>query len=358
MYPLNLFIFLLFYFFSLCSSHNIQTFFFYIDIEYILPKIISIWSSVDTTYLILIMFNIVICLLIDKIYQIQKKYMLLINAVTITYITYIEYYNQLQTKKIFFNSLLNHTMGSIHPPLILISIMLFRYMIISMKKKNVTFIFFLFTVSLITGSIWSSTLFGWNGLWMWDPVENISFFYWIFLLVYIHLKNKKQNFYFLFFFFVIDLYFFFIIRVDIIQTIHQFQFDHTNWKINYYPIINFMLYSITFICFHLFLYYNRTKIKQNQTNTLMIIYYIMPIIIFFVYPVEIFNFFSLKNISFFLNFYYSFIFLYFSFLWVLYLQKKNSFFLFLCIFFFFFIFYFCFFLFIFFFFFFFFKKKK
>lgn len=297
----------------------------YIDIEYTLVKIISFWSTSENSINIYILIIISLFFLMKKNKEIiYKEYILLCISLYISYYNYIIIYNQLHLKNIFFNELLNHTMGSIHPPLILLSFFIFRilYFYNIFEKKNLNFLFLFFSFSIITGSIWSSSLFGWNGFWMWDPIENISMLYWLYIVICIHINKKKKSI-ILYNYILFDLLFIVFFKINIINSIHQFEFNLFESKINKYPFIYFISYTHFFIFF--IIIYTLKKNKYIIKDTLykyiniLLSCSIIPLIIYFINTMVLF----LKNgIEIILNIIYYSFFIYILIIFYIYLLQK------------------------------------
>ena len=322
-----LLLFILNYFLYLLKTTNIFIYISYIDIEYVLSKIISSWSSIENTIIFFFMLNTIFFFLFTKdIILTNKKINNLLIILSYSYLYYSIIYNEIYFKTLFFNPLLNHTMGSIHPPLIIFSIFLIRYYINKEKNNILNIIFFFISISLWTGSIWSTSLFGWNGLWMWDPIENISFCYWILILIIIHIKKKIYYIFSIFFFYAIDFYFFILFKIKITNSIHIFQININQWKINTYPLIYLFFYLTLALTCLLMLILNKEIKKINIIN--IKIYSILYILIFIILIFFIFNHYyytqqvTQKQI---LNIYYEMFYLSSLLFYTLY-TKKNMFF--------------------------------
>jgi hypothetical protein len=217
-------------------------------------------------------------------------------------------------------------MGSIHPPLIIFSIFLIRYFI-SKEKYNINnIIFFFISLSLWTGSIWSTSLFGWNGLWMWDPIENISFCYWILILVIIHIKKKYYYLYTIFFFYLLDFYFFILFKIKITNSIHIFQININQWKINTYPLIYIFFYITLVFLINIYFFLFSKEIKKIKTINTKIynLFYLLVFIIFIFFIINHYIQIQHLTLKIILNLYYEILFLFMLFIYLLYIHSKYN----------------------------------
>ena len=125
---------------------------------------------------------------------------------TIKYFNFYLNSNLFYSNNSLFNPLLTHFLVFIHPPMILILLLLLKLNNFSNKKINL--LFYLFTFTLFLGSYWATSVFGWGGWWSWDPIENISLMYWFLFMLYIHKIKKITNMIYYFIFLLTFIYFY------------------------------------------------------------------------------------------------------------------------------------------------------
>lgn len=199
---INLFIYFLFiintnYLTIIFSNANLYT--------YLNNKIATLWTINEHYILIQLIFYLYIYIYISSLLNKKQTlntlfftiYNLLLLLLLINYVL-IELNINIPTTLTNFNIILTHTLVSIHPPLILLSISFVRmlYLIFYTNfiytiqcfnliiQKYYLVIYYILTLSIILGSFWSINLFGWGGWWIWDPIENISFFFIGYLFYY------------------------------------------------------------------------------------------------------------------------------------------------------------------------------
>ena len=144
-------------------------------------KISNYWSLIENN-----LFFITITLTIIIIsYKNNKININTYNLFILLFIILIKYFNFYLNSNLFnsnnaiFNPLLTHFLVFIHPPLILVLLLLLKNN--NFKQKNIKLLFFCFSFTLFLGSYWATSVFGWGGWWSWDPIENISLIYWFIL---------------------------------------------------------------------------------------------------------------------------------------------------------------------------------
>jgi cytochrome c biogenesis factor len=282
-------------------------------LEYILPNINIQHSSIYTTVLNYIAtywtineqyIHIQLFLLYFIFYyllnKINKKKIIIHNQFIFffifLYLFAISNYNLIDTLNYIpisitnFNIILSHTLVSIHPPLILFSILCFRILIfiysyffynnniLSIVIKYYLILYYILSFSIILGSFWSINLFGWGGWWIWDPIENISFFYWILLLFLIHLPIKSKfliN--ILLYLFIYDYIFFCTFKLSLLNSLHIFKTNLINTNIYYFFYLFFCLIFTFFLVF-----YTIYLKKQIIPSTIYFsFWYILVILMFF-----------------------------------------------------------------------------
>src|SRR5690606_8025404 len=170
-----------------------------------------------------------------------------------------------------FNIILDNTYLIFHPPIILFSVLIIKYQIITELSLNTKFnnnniykniyiyIYVILIIGIITGSLWSSYLFGWGGWWIWDPIENISITYIFFIIFLIHIKNnnkyKNEILKIIIFY---DYLFFFLFKLNYISSLHIFKSNI------FYIKYNLFIYIIIFFIILLYITYNnKHKIYNN-----------------------------------------------------------------------------------------------
>jgi cytochrome c biogenesis factor len=262
---------------------------------YLLNKL-SIWWSINELYLyIQLVFSIfIVYILLLNIFKKQLfilpssfLFIQLVNCLLFLYYYFpVEYLNYLHT---YFNSniILSHSLVSIHPPLILIIILfirLFSNIFISNLQLVYSFIqnkyylfyyyifFFILTFAIILGSFWSINLFGWGGWWIWDPIENISFIYWLFFLILLHFR---QSLFILLLWHIllllIDYIFFCSFKLNLLLSLHIFKNVLFILNINYFYYVLFFFFFYYFIHILFNLINSNIFFTSNLNNFLLFI---------------------------------------------------------------------------------------
>ena len=264
-------------------------------------KLALFWSNTENTFLMYILgVNLFIILIYKLLYNknIYNIYIKNISAllkiiIVISLLTFNIYEYSIQNNFTYltFNIILDNTYLIFHPPIILFSILIIKYQIFieltrnkNIQKNNNTnniyiFIYIILIIGIITGSLWSSYLFGWGGWWIWDPIENISITYLFLIILLIHLNKNtysKNNILKIIIFY--DYLFFFLFKLNYISSLHIFKsnifyikynlfiyiiiffllllfvtIDSNNKHNNKYIINNIFMYSITIILLSFFL---------------------------------------------------------------------------------------------------------
>jgi len=237
----------------------------------IIYKISNYWSLIENNFLFLLT-----CMIFFFIYN-KKKY-LFFNSINLFYFilfTLFTYYNFYINSNIFytntsiFNPLLTHFLVFIHPPMILTILLLIKNK--NYENKKIINYFYYFTFTLLLGSYWATSVFGWGGWWTWDPIENITLIYWFLLLFYIHKINKIKNYIYLFLLFI-DFYLFFFLKFNNFQSIHVFKLIYIN--IQFHFIYIYIIFNIL-----IFLLYFKKTNKLNTSLFYIINTYIIYIVL-------------------------------------------------------------------------------
>nr|YP_009118159.1 hypothetical protein [Stachyamoeba lipophora]AJF22894.1 hypothetical protein [Stachyamoeba lipophora] len=189
-----------------------------------------------------------------------------------------------------FNIILDHTIASIHTPFILFSLQAIKiyiyalYINILKKKKNekktINFLLLIITISILLGSIWSSNIFGWGGSWTWDPIEIISYVYWITFFTISHTYYKKSiTINYILFLYSMDYLFFCINKMNMLKSLHIFKTNTFNLNANYFFFIFILLVilSITYI------FFNQKKKSIIDNLSYVILYTLIWCCIFFTF---------------------------------------------------------------------------
>ena len=247
-------------------------------------KLALLWSNTENTFLMYILgANLFIIfigkLLLNKsIYNVYIKnintlFKIIIIALLLTFNIY-EYSVQNNFSYLTFNTILDNTYLIFHPPIILFSILIIKYQIFieltgnkNLQKNNnpnkiYIFIYFILIIGIITGSLWSSYLFGWGGWWIWDPIENISITYLFLIILLIHLnKNTISKYLILKIIIFYDYFFFFLFKLNYVSSLHIFKSNI------FYIKYNLFIYIIIFFLLFFFIIFN----KKNKYNKKYII---------------------------------------------------------------------------------------
>jgi hypothetical protein len=262
---------------------------------------ISTFWTINEYYITIQLFllSIIIYYLNNIIIKKQLNFSILLISLYIFYIminvlnyNYIEIINYIPNTITNFNTILSHTLVSIHPPLILFSILCLRVLIlfysniiIYLSKIKMfsfiqiyTLIYYILTISIILGSFWSINLFGWGGWWIWDPIENISFFYWLLLLVLIHTPiQSKKLLYFILYLFVYDYFFFCTFKLSLLNSLHIFKNSLVYTNIFYFFYLFFCYIFIFLLIYTMIL--TKKIIKISIPN--LWLFYILSVLMFF-----------------------------------------------------------------------------
>ena len=231
--------------------------------EVIIYKIANILSQ--TTIEIWITSIIIIILIIKKekksaqntnkiIKEIKK---ILYITIIISYIQHIQ--NITNTINIMTEyQLYNNYIVAIHPPMLIIALTLF-YIINEKKKKENNSIIISYKIlssAIVLGGIWASSIFGWGGFWIWDPIENIIIIYLYILTTWIHKKEteiKSSNMYI--------IWYIIFTKTNIINGLHSF--NEIN-EIN--ALENMWIWSNTYIIILMLIWFYKKKYVKKKKN--------------------------------------------------------------------------------------------
>jgi len=283
-----LYIFFLFIFIYIYDTYEI---FYNLNSSFLstlLYQFSHLWSIIDN-YIICLIFCFY-CFYIIKNNKIT--YLIYINIFYLLVFICMQLFNFIVNSNIYllnnnlFNPLLQHFLVILHPPLILIIFLLFKIIYLQ-KTQNLLFIFLFFSFTIILGSYWASSLFGWGGWWSWDPIENISFIYWLLLLIQLHIK-KKYLFFFTSFFLYIDYTLFYFLKFNSIQSIHIFKLISIQLQLYFL----FFYISIYLLLLFYFLY------KKIIINNNIIYYYFLIFLLFLYFYLYIYSFINIYIFSF------------------------------------------------------------
>ena len=236
-------------------------------------KISNYWSMIENNIFFLIIVIIVYTYCRNK--KKLKKY--IYNFLYLFFFFFILSFSITITSSNFyfnntlFNPLLTHFLVFIHPPLILIITMLTR---IEIEKKNI-YIFYFYTATVLLGSFWATSVFGWGGWWSWDPIENISLAMWLLLFIYIH-KVEKINTIAITLFIILDFFFFFFFKFNSFQSVHIF-------KILYISMQPFFISIYILILFITIYYISINKIKTIPNRNIQMIHIIVNALVITAY---------------------------------------------------------------------------
>lgn len=207
----------------------------------------------------------------------NNLYKLLFLVLLLIY-NYFEYNNNYGITLSQYNIILDHSLISLHPPLILVGIILLRmkinyfysymyddiyyYKIFAYTPLTIYYLFIILVLGIISGSIWSTNLFGWGGWWIWDPIENICFIYWLLVILLFHVNITFALLLLVCVFItLLDFIFFCVFKLNLLSSLHVFQNSLYLIQSNYFVytfIAMFYVVLLTFIISH---YYSR----QNKT---------------------------------------------------------------------------------------------
>ena len=203
----------------------------YIDYEQNLQKIIAF---VSTLQIIPTLSIFLIFIFLYKTNLNTKNLLYWIFLIVLTnnvHMHFVYTYNNYIENTNFFNTLLSHSIGAVHPIIIFTALLIQKWIILNKNK----YYFGTLSVAIWTGMLWSSNLFGWGGLWSWDPIENISFFYWCCLLYCTHYPTRTR--YIITYLLTYDIYLTFLFKINIIESVHIFSSNSFVYNVNNYFIL-------------------------------------------------------------------------------------------------------------------------
>lgn len=238
----------------------------------IIYKISNNWSIVDNyLYFILLIIAFIIYNNYYILYNIKNILILLLFIFIVSYSMYINtkiYY----LNNSIFNPLLTHFMVLIHPPIMITIIFYIRNKITMIQNINKSTIILI--ISILMGSYWANSLFGWGGWWSWDPIENIALINWLLFMLYIHKKNNNI----INLIIIIDFLLLLAIKCNTLQSIHIFKIINLNLQ-NYF--ITLYLIIIILYLYNNILLYNNNKYINNKIiikiNILILCIYLLNI---------------------------------------------------------------------------------
>ena len=182
---------------------------------------------------------------------------------------------------------LNNSLIGIHPLLIILLYSLILYnlnyiisftktSIFNKKKESNTIVilYYLSIISILLGSLWASEIFGWGGWWFWDPIEIISFLFFLIVFYSIHISSESAILYkYLSFLLVFVLLF---LRANLSSGLHVFFFFDFFSQIDL--IIYFIITGFLFIIY-LYIGYSNIFIKNKIVDLFYLYYFLIFIII-------------------------------------------------------------------------------
>lgn len=273
---------------------------------------IYIYKNYMFSQLILIFF---LCLCIYNL----KHYIFLNKFYRIFYNFNI--YNNIVFSHTFFVTLIMQVLWYLYKPK---SLLVFK----EFNNFNSNYIFFFFIV-IILGSVWSSQEVLWNGYWNWDLVEKSILFFFIHILIYVHILQKKEI------KFVLENYSFFIFYcILILSTKNEFSNSVHSFTSNFYSQIGFYFLVIFVITFSYIKVYFFKNLKIFYTFFLtfffftnaLLIYFDLPFFFcfeYFIYFLLYFSFFKVINFIW-IFFIFEYDFLYFLFFNIFFFKKKKN----------------------------------
>jgi len=190
-------------------------------------------------------------------------------------ILYLEKY-ELRTAQIlkFFDADFKNIYFYLHPILLYISylfagINLLLFCEFSFFKKNyrrndkylnilTSYNFFLLSFAIFLGMLWSYNQLGWGGLWVWDPIENLSLLVWILLLFVIHKQQtlyspklkyltysfRKNNIYIYLIIYIYVILMYFLFKTGFFDSMHSFIGNFANYKFIYLIFLISLFYLV------------------------------------------------------------------------------------------------------------------
>ncbi|YP_007890060.1 heme lyase (mitochondrion) [Naegleria fowleri] len=230
-------------------------------------KMSNYWATIDNY--VLLVTSIIILLLYNNTYILYNNKNTLILFIYMFIILYSVYIN---TKIYYFNNttfnpLLTHFLVIVHPPILITITFLIKNSIF--KYISINKLILILGISILLGSYWANSLFGWGGWWSWDPIENIALVNWIIFLLYIHKYNKKIIGSIL----ILDFFLLLVIKCNNLQSIHVFKIVNLNLQ-NYFIIMYtlYVLFSYAYTKKKNNNYYINNNILIKQSTLVIILY--------------------------------------------------------------------------------------
>lgn len=271
-------------------------------------KVSNYWSLIENNLFFLSVI-LVIIITSSKNNKINVNTYSLLIMFILMLVKYFNFYlnsNLFNSNNAIFNPLLTHFLVFIHPPLILISLLILKT--INLKQSKIKLLFYFFSFTLFLGSYWATSVFGWGGWWSWDPIENISLVYWFLFFLYIHKVNKISVYYYIYIF-TADFFLFFFLKFNNFQSIHIFKIIYINLQLDF-----IIVYCIFFFIFC----YNILKNKKSNIKfNIMSVANAIIVTIIFVFILYIYVYININSIFMFYILLYLSIIVYLFFLYII-----------------------------------------
>lgn len=291
----------------------------------------SHWSSYENsiTFIILLVFlSYIIMILNNEIHYFDKNKKILLNGFLIGVMLFTFIFFGIIDWKLSYQSLFGQDYKTIlkdllvlyHPLLtyicysyiIITSIYYLFYSFSNSKNsaklyRNIIYIYCLYTFSLLLGSLWAYLKLNWGGYWFWDPLEVISLFPWLYILLLIHtfiFKTRQYNlnrYTPLIGMFLIPCLFLFL-KSNYLMSIHSFSLGSNKDNIiiviliSCFVICSILMYRYTYL-YNINLYindkinnillyvYNKKQVKHTNIFTYFLVFSILVLCLGIAIPI-------------------------------------------------------------------------